>query len=63
MSTRLTRLEQELAAARNVNAATSEHNRMAQAAVAAAMTEAAERVEGVAKKLNQSAGGTGIALG
>jgi len=63
MSTRLTRLERELAAAHNVQAATSEQNKMAQAAIAAAMTEAAERVEGVAKKLNQSAGGSGIALG
>jgi hypothetical protein len=31
--------------------------------IAAAMTAAAERIESVAKKLNQSAGGNGVALG
>jgi len=34
-----------------------------QAAVAAAMASAAERIESIARKLNQGAGGNGIALG
>jgi cell division protein ZapA len=63
MNTRLARLEQELADVHNAHTAASEQNRTAQAAVAAAMTAAAERIESVARKLNQSAGGNGIALG
>jgi cell division protein ZapA len=63
ISARLTKLEQDLTDAHNAHAAMSEQNRTAQVAVAAAMTAAAERIESVAKKLNQSVGGNGVALG
>ena len=60
---RISRLEEELAAAQDAHAATADRNRNMQAAIAAAMTSAAERIESVTKKLNQSAGGNGVALG
>jgi cell division protein ZapA len=63
INARLTKLEQDLTDAHNAHAAMSEQNRTAQVAVAAAMTAAAERIESVAKKLNQSVGGNGVALG
>jgi cell division protein ZapA len=63
MGLRITRLEQEVAAAQDAHAAAADRNRSMQAAVAAAMTSAAERIESIARKLNQGAGGNGIALG
>ncbi len=63
MGLRITRLEQELAAAQDAHAATADRNRSMQAAVAAAMASAAERIESIARKLNQGSGGNGIALG
>ena len=63
MDLRIARLQEELAAAQDAHAATADRNRNMQAAIAAAMTSAAERIESIAKKLNQSAGGNGVALG
>ncbi len=63
MGLRIGRLEEELAAAQEAHVATADRNRNLQAAVAAAMTSAAERIESIAKKLNQNAGGNGVALG
>ena len=63
MGQRIARLEAELAAAQDAHAATADRNRSVQAAIAAAMTSAAERIESIAKKLNHSAGGNGVALG
>jgi len=63
MGVRLKRLEDELAAAHYARTAAAEHDKTLQAAVAAALTSAAERIEGVAKKLNQSIGGGAVALG
>ena len=63
LNARLRRLEEELAAAQDALIATSDRNKAAQAAMAAAMTAAAERIESVTKRLNQNAGGNGIALG
>jgi len=63
LDARVKRLEEELAAAQGALAATADRNKTIQAAIAAAMTAAAERIESVAKKLNQSAGGNGVALG
>ena len=60
---RIARLEAELAAAQDAHAATADRNRSVQAAIAVAMTSAAERIESIAKKLNHSAGGNGVALG
>jgi cell division protein ZapA len=63
MGARLKRMEEELAALQNANAAADDRSKAAQAAVAAALTAAAERIENVTKKLNQSVGGSGVALG
>jgi hypothetical protein len=43
--------------------ATTDRNKIAQAAVTAALTAAAERIESVTKKLNQTVGGNSVALG
>jgi cell division protein ZapA len=63
MAERLKRLDADFAAMKEANVAASHRNQAAQAAVAAALTAAAERIEGVARKLNQSVGGSGVALG
>ncbi len=63
MGLRIARLEAELAAAQDAHAATADRNRGVQAAIAAAMTSAAERIESIAKKLNHSGVGNGVALG
>jgi len=60
---RVTQLEEALTAAQDAHAASSTRNKAAQSAVAAALASAAERIEGVTKKLNQSAGGNAVALG
>ncbi len=63
MRLRIGRLEAELAGAQEAHSASADRNKSVQAAVAAALTSAAERIESVAKKLNQSAGGNRVALG
>jgi cell division protein ZapA len=60
---RFKRLEEELAAAQDALIASADRNKTTQAAVAAAMSAAAERIESVTKRLNQSVGGNGVALG
>ncbi len=62
MGTRLKRLEEELAALQDARVSAADRSKTAQAAVAAALTAAAERIESVTKKLNQTVGG-GVALG
>jgi cell division protein ZapA len=59
---RVTRLEQELAALQEARAISSDHNKTAQAAVAAALSSAAERIEAITKKLNQTTSSS-VALG
>jgi cell division protein ZapA len=56
-------LEAELSALKEARIASADRNQATQAAVAAAFNAAAERVEGVARKLNQSIGGPGLAQG
>jgi cell division protein ZapA len=63
MGKRLKRLEEEFAAAQEARVAAADRSQSAQAAVAAALTAAAERIESVTKKLNQPIGGSGVALG
>ena len=63
MGKRLKRLEEEMAAAQEARVAAADRAQSAQAAVAAALTAAAERIESVTRKLNQSIGGSGVALG
>ncbi len=62
MGARLKRLEEELAALQDARVATADRAKTTQAAVAAALNAAAERIEGVTKKLNQTIA-TGVALG
>jgi len=60
---RIKRLEEELAILQDAGVASSDHTKAAQAAVAAALGAAAERVEGITKKLNQTIGNGSVALG
>jgi cell division protein ZapA len=63
MGTRLNRLEEELMAVQEAHVATTDRHKVAQAAIAASLTSAAERIESVTKKLNAAVGGNGVALG
>jgi cell division protein ZapA len=63
MALRLKRLESELAATREAQVAAAHRNQAAQTAIAAAINAAAERVEIVSKKLNQTAGGADVLQG
>jgi cell division protein ZapA len=61
---RIKRLEEELAALEGARVAASDRTKAAQTSVAAALSAAAERIEGITKKLNQTiASGGGVALG
>jgi|SRR5208282_2632348 len=59
---RIKRLEEELAAMQDARMTAADRSKTEQAAVAAALTAAAERIESVTKKLNAITGG-GVALG
>jgi cell division protein ZapA len=59
---RIRRLEEELAALQDARVVTSDRNQATQAVVAAAFNSAAERIESLAKRLNQSLG-SGVAMG
>ena len=60
---RIKRLEEEIALLQNAQVATSDHNKAAQAAIASALGAAAERVEGITKRLNQTIANADVALG
>jgi cell division protein ZapA len=60
---RIKRLEEELAALQDAQVAISDHNKAAQAAIAAALSKAAERVENITKALNATIASSGVALG
>ena len=60
---RIKRLEDEVAAMQEARAADGERAKAAQAAVAAAFTAAAERIELITRKINQGIGSGGVALG
>ena len=59
---RVTRLEQELTALQEASVLAGDHSKTAQASVAAALSSAAERIEDITKKLNQTIGSS-VALG
>ena len=59
---RIKKLEDELAALQNARAEALDHDQAARAAITAALTAAAERIESITAKLNQPAGG-GVPLG
>jgi cell division protein ZapA len=63
MGTRLNRLEEELMGVQEAHVATTDRHAAVQAAMAASLTAAAERIESVTKKLNAAVGGNGVALG
>jgi cell division protein ZapA len=60
---RIKRLEEELAALQNAQVAISDRNKAAQAAIATALSKAAERVENITKVLNATIANSGVALG
>jgi cell division protein ZapA len=60
---RIKKLEEELAASQDARTVASDRTKSAQAAVAIALSTAAERIEGIAKKLNQSVGGDSVPMG
>jgi cell division protein ZapA len=63
MGERVNRLEEELTTVQEAYVATNDRNKITEATVAASLTAAAERVESVTRKLNQTIGGSGVALG
>ncbi len=60
---RIKGLEEELAALQNAQVAISDRNKAAQAAIALALSKAAERVENITKALNATIANSGVALG
>jgi cell division protein ZapA len=60
---RIKRLEEEIAVLQGAQVATSDHNKAAQAAIASALGAAAERVESITKRLNQTIANADVALG
>ena len=60
---RIKRLEDELAALQNAQVALSDRNKAAQAAIATALSKAAERVENITKALNATIANSGVAVG
>ncbi len=60
---RVKRLEEELAALQDARVSASDRNKAAQASIAAALSAAAERIEGITKKLNANITSGGVALG
>ena len=59
---RIKRLEDEIAAMQDTRVEAADRAKDTQAAVAAALNAAAERIEGITKKLNQTIG-NGVAIG
>jgi len=55
---RIKKLEDELAALQDARAEALDHDQAARAAITAALTAAAERIESITAKLNPPAGGT-----
>jgi cell division protein ZapA len=61
---RIARLEEELAASQDARVMASDRTRAAQAAIASTLAAAAERIESVTKKLDQSSpAGSDVAMG
>jgi cell division protein ZapA len=64
ITTRIRRLEEELASGKAARVAAAERNKDAEATVAAALVAAAERIESITKKINRTIGSGGsIPLG
>ena len=63
VSGKLRRAQDELTAFQDARVSATEHGRVTQAAVVAAFNAASERIEGIAKRLNQTLGNGKAALG
>ena len=63
VSGRLHRLETEFATLQDARVNAADRAKTAQATVSAALTTAAERIESLAKRLNQTRGDAGVAMG
>jgi len=62
-SARLRRIEEELAGLQDARVASAERAKTTQAAVSAALNSAAERIESLTRRLNQTLGNGGVAIG
>jgi cell division protein ZapA len=60
---KLQRLEPELATLQNASVASAGHSEATQAAVVAALNAAAERIEDITRRLNQTVGDAGVPMG
>jgi cell division protein ZapA len=60
---RIKRLEEEIAALQEAQVEAGDRAKAAQAAVAAALNAAAERIEGITRRLNQIGSGDTVAMG
>jgi cell division protein ZapA len=60
---KLVAAQSELSGLRGVDAATSERNKISQTAAAAALNSAAERIEALVKRLNQTLGDRAVPMG
>ena len=60
---KLRRLEEELASLQDARVSSAEHAKATQAAVAAALNSAAERIETITRRLNQTIGDGGVPMG
>ncbi len=62
-SQRIARLEQDLAALQTARASASDRAKQSEAAIVAAFTAASERIESLARELNQSIGNGAVGMG
>jgi cell division protein ZapA len=60
---KLQRLEPELATLRNASLASADHSQATQTAVVAALNAAAERIENLTKRLNETVPESGVPMG
>jgi cell division protein ZapA len=60
---KLQRLEPELATLRNASVASADHSQATQTAVGAALNAAAERIENITKRLNETVPESGVPMG
>jgi cell division protein ZapA len=60
---RIKHLEEEIATLQDAQIAASDRNKAAQAAIASALSAAAERVENITKRLNQTIANSDVAVG
>ena len=63
MGKKLRQLEDEIAALQDSRVVSADRTRATQAAIVAAFNSAAERIEGIARKLNQTVAEGGVAMG